>query len=567
MTVNAGTNLERPWLDHYPENVVRALPDSYTQTLDAIIREAVSLYGERKAFEALGKEITYNELMAYCERIAAWLQAQGLQKGDRVAVMCPNLLSCPVSVLAVLLAGYTVVNVNPLYTPRELKHQITDSGAKVLFVLENFAHVVEKAGVSEMGLQKVVVITPGDLMGFKGHIVNFVSRKIKKAAPAHGLTGTIPFSKVVAFSGPYTQPEISPDDVAFLQYTGGTTGVSKGATLLHRNVAANLAQCDAYIGPFLRDVEADHVMVTALPIYHIFGLTCCCLFMLKIGAKCLLIPNPRDIDGFVKTLSKSEVTMFSGVNTLYNALANHKDIKNVNFSNAVFSVAGGMACQAEVARKWKELSGTPIIEGYGLSETSPVATINPCTLQEFSGNIGYPLQNTDVVILDDDGHPVPLGEVGEIAIRGPQVMAGYWNRADETAKCMTPDDFFKTGDVAMMLPDGAFKIVDRKKDMILVSGFNVFPNEIEEIVVQHPAVLEVAVVGTPSDKTGEEVTAYVVCKEGQTLSADELRTFCKEHLTAYKVPTILHLRDELPKTNVGKILRRELRDEAIKGAS
>ncbi|MEN0088775.1 MAG: AMP-binding protein, partial [Pseudomonadota bacterium] len=466
MNATAAPEMERPWLDSYPENVMRDLPESYPQTLDVILRTGATTYANRPLIEALGKSLTYAETIAVAERVAAWLQAQGLQKGDRVAVMCPNLLACPVSVFAVLLAGYTVVNVNPLYTPRELKHQITDSGAKILLALENFAHVVESAGVKEMELEKVVIIAPGDLMGFKGHIVNFVSRKVKKAAPAHGLTGTIRFSDVVKFTGPYTQPDTQPDDVAFLQYTGGTTGVSKGATLLHRNVAANVTQCDANMGPFLRGVDSDHVMVLALPIYHIFGLTCTFVF-LNMGAKLLLIPNPRDIDGFVKTLSKSQVTMFSGVNTLYNALANHKDIGNVDFSKVVFSVAGGMAAQAEVARKWKALSGTPIIEGYGLSETSPVATMNPLSLPEFSGNIGYPLQQTDIIILDDDGNRLPMGEAGELAVQGPQVMAGYWNRPDETAKCMTADGFFKTGDVAMMLEDGAFKIVDRKKDMIL----------------------------------------------------------------------------------------------------
>ncbi|MEO0496548.1 MAG: AMP-binding protein [Pseudomonadota bacterium] len=566
MNINVASDIPRPWLDSYPENVMRDLPESYPQTLDIILRNAGSTYPERPCVEALGKVLSFRETLDAAERVAAWLQAQGLQKGDRVAVMCPNLLACPVSVFGVLLAGFTVVNVNPLYTARELKHQITDSGAKVLLVLENFAHIVEAAGAQAMGLEKVVIIAPGDLMGLKGHIVNFVSRKVKKAAPPHGLKGTIRFTEVVGYTGPYERPEVEPDDIAFLQYTGGTTGVSKGATLLHRNVAANVAQCDANMGPFLRGLDTDHVMVLALPIYHIFGLTCTFVFM-NMGAKLLLIPNPRDIDGFVKTLSKAPVTMFSGVNTLYNALANHKDIGKVDFSKVVFSVAGGMAAQAEVARKWKALSGTPIIEGYGLSETSPVATMNPLSLPEFSGNIGYPLQQTDVIILDDDGNMVAPGETGELAVRGPQVMAGYWNRPEETAKCMSDDGFFKTGDVALMLEDGAFKIVDRKKDMILVSGFNVFPNEVEEIIVQHPAVLEVAVVGTPSEKAGEEVTAYVVLNEGQTLERDELRAFCKDHLTAYKVPSILHLRDELPKTNVGKILRRELRDEAVKSVS
>jgi long-chain acyl-CoA synthetase len=470
-------------------------------------------------------------------------------------------MAYPASLFGVLLAGLTVVNVNPLYTARELTHQINDSGAEVIFVLENFAHVVAEA-LPHTSLKKVVVVSPGDLLGFKGKIVNFVAKHIKKVVPPYQLPAAVPFAEVVRVGAmaKLRDVDVSLDDVAFLQYTGGTTGVSKGATLSHRNVSANIAQCDAWLGWKVASVP-DNVMVTALPLYHIFALTCCCLYMAKIGAACLLIANPRDIPGFIKTLRGVRFTMFSGVNTLYNALANHPDIRSIDFSSMKFSIAGGMATQSAVAKNWKTITGSAIIEGYGLSETSPVLCVNRLDLPEFSGSIGYPIPSTEISLRDGEGKVVPFGEPGEICARGPQVMVGYWNRPDETAKAMTADGFFRTGDVGVFLEDWSIKVVDRLKDMILVSGFNVYPNEIEEVITQHPGVLEVAVVGVPDPQSTEAVAAYVVRKD-PGLTAEVLREHCRSSLTPYKVPKVIQFRESLPKTNVGKVLRRELRTQA-----
>ncbi|MDP3319368.1 MAG: AMP-binding protein [Bosea sp. (in: a-proteobacteria)] len=494
---------------------------------------------------------------------AAWLQAKGYRKGDRIALMMPNILAYPATIFGALLGGYTVVNVNPLYTARELAHQLNDSGARVLVVIENFAHVVEEAK-PQLKIETVVVATAGDLMGFKGHIVNFVARRIKKVVKPFNLPGFVPLATVLAGSDAMAPVTVTPDDVAFLQYTGGTTGVAKGATLSHRNVASNVEQCGLWLGwalePPLGRSDYQHVMVTALPLYHIFALTCCCMFMLRIGAKGLLIANPRDIAGFVKTLKASRFTLISGVNTLYNALANHPEFPQVKFDELRFAVSGGMATQAAVAQHWKKVTGRPIIEGYGLSETSPVASINRPDIAEFSGTVGFPLPSTDMAIRDAEGHDLPIGESGEICIRGPQVMVGYWNRPDETAKVMMPDGFFRSGDIGVMLPDGQVRIVDRMKDMVLVSGFNVYPNEVEDVLAQHPGVLESAVVGLPDEHSGEAVTAFVVRRDA-TLTADDLRAFCKESLTGYKVPKQIFFRESLPKTNVGKVLRRALREE------
>lgn len=555
----------RPWLAHYPPAVPPELDEAKIGTLADLIRSACTRYGSRPAFESFGKTITFAETQAAAEAFAGWLQAQGLKKGDRVALMMPNILAYPAAIFGTLLGGFTVVNVNPLYTARELTHQVNDAGARVLVVIENFAHVVEEAKPN-LKIDSVVIATAGDLMGFKGKIVNFVARRIKKVVKPFNLPEAIPLQQILHGGAAMTPVAVAPEDVAFLQYTGGTTGIAKGATLTHRNVAANVQQAGLWLEwmlePPLGRSDYQHVMVTALPLYHIFALTCCCMFLLRIGAKSLLIANPRDIPGFIKTLKASRFTLFSGVNTLYNALANHPEIKDVDFTEMRFAVAGGMATQAAVAKHWKAVTGRPIIEGYGLSETSPVATINRPDIQEFSGTIGYPIPSTQIAIRDAEGSDMPLGEAGEICIRGPQVMVGYWNRPDETAKAMTADGYFRSGDIGVMLPDGQVKVVDRMKDMVLVSGFNVYPNEVEDVLAAHPGVLESAVIGLPDEHSGEAVTAFVVRKD-QTLTADELRAYCKENLTGYKVPKQIFFRETLPKTNVGKVLRRALREEVV----
>ncbi|MCP4561566.1 MAG: AMP-binding protein [Bosea sp.] len=553
----------RPWLAHYPPAVPPVIDEAGIGTLADLIRNACEAYPDRQAFESFGKSITFAEVGRAARAFAAWLQAQGFKKGDRIALMMPNILANPATIFGTLLGGFTVVNVNPLYTARELTHQLNDSGARALVVIENFAHVVEEARPN-LKLDAIIVATAGDLMGFKGTIVNFVARKIKKVVKPYNLPGAVPLKSIFAAPSQMSPVAIVPEDIAFLQYTGGTTGVAKGATLTHHNVASNVAQCALWLGweleaPHGRD-DYQHVMVTALPLYHIFALTCCCMFMLRIGAKSLLIANPRDIAGFVKILKGSRFTLFSGVNTLYNALASHPEIKDVNFSELRFAIAGGMATQAAVAKRWKEVTGRPIIEGYGLSETSPVASVNRTDITEFTGTIGYPLPSTDFAIRDAEGNDVPPGQPGEICIRGPQVMAGYWNRPDETAKVMTADGYFRSGDVGVFLPDGQIKVVDRMKDMVLVSGFNVYPNEVEDVLAKHPGVLESAVIGLPDEHSGEAVTAFVV-KRDAAVTAEELRAFCKENLTGYKVPKQIIFRESLPKTNVGKVLRRALREE------
>ncbi len=554
----------RPWIAHYPDGVPADIDVAGLETLAEMLRRCGRDFANRPAFESFGHRITYADLMGAAERVAVWLQRQGLRKGDRVALMMPNVMAYPAALFGTLIGGFTVVNVNPLYTARELAHQINDSGAKVLFVLENFAHVVEEALPETPHLRHIVVTKPGDMLGLKGTIVNVVSRYVKKAVKGFSLPGSHNLSAVLGTTGALAAVDVSLDDVAFLQYTGGTTGVAKGATLTHRNVAANVAQCSAWFSPRLSRHPGENVMVTALPLYHIFALTCCCLFMMRIGACCLLIANPRDIPGFVKTLKSRPFTMMSGVNTLYNALANNPDIKGVDFSRLIFAVAGGMATQAAVAKTWKALTGVPICEGYGLSETSPVVCVNSPDIAEFTGTIGYPVSSTEIAIRDEDGEDVAAGSPGELCVRGPQVMAGYWQRPDETAKVMTADGFFRTGDVAVLQDDGQVKIVDRIKDMVLVSGFNVYPNEVEDVIASHPGVMEAAVIGLPDEHSGEAVTAYVVRRD-PALTAEELRAHCRETLTAYKVPRQIFFRDTLPKTNVGKVLRRVLREEATAG--
>ncbi|NNM73090.1 AMP-binding protein [Enterovirga aerilata] len=550
----------RPWLASYPPDVPEEIDLSSVGTLVDFFNESVSRYPERPALESFGKRMSYGELAAHVGAVASWLQAQGIGRGDRVAIMLPNVIAYGPILFGILAAGATVVNVNPLYTPRELTFQLRDAGARILFVLENFGRTVEVSR-PELSLERIVLVKPGDLLGLKGSVINLVSRYVKKAVPPFRLDGAVSFAEVIrtGTARPPKPVEVTPEDVAFLQYTGGTTGTAKGATLTHRNVAANVVQCEVWMrsGGLGRNAE---IAVTALPLYHIFALTACCLVMMRLGSCLLLIANPRDLKSFVKTLKTRPFTMMSGVNTLYNALARHPEIRGVDFSKLVFCVSGGMATQAAVAKAWKELTGRPIVEGYGLSETSPVVTVNRLDIPEFTGTIGYPLPSTDISIRDMAGQPLPMGEPGELCVRGPQVMKGYWNRPDETAKVMTEDGFFRTGDVAVMQPDGAVRIVDRMKDMVLVSGFNVYPNEVEDVIAGHPGVAEVAVIGLPDERSGEVVAAYVV-KADPDLTEPEIREWCRERLTGYKVPRHVEFRESLPKTNVGKVLRRVLKEE------
>ncbi|MGA7778432.1 MAG: long-chain fatty acid--CoA ligase [Paraburkholderia sp.] len=554
--------MEKIWLKSYPPGVpVEIDPTRYSSVSD-LFDESFREYRTRPAFACMGKQITYGELDAMSQKLAAWLQSKGLARGARVAIMMPNVLQYPVAIAAILRAGYVVVNVNPLYTPRELEHQLKDSGAEAIILLENFA-VTLQAVVRNTAVKHIVVAAMGDLMGTKGLIVNFVVRHVKKLVPAWNLPGHIRFNAMVADGAhhQFTPVKQKPDDIAFLQYTGGTTGVSKGATLLHRNLIANVLQSEVWLDPARvarPDIE-QFVAVVALPLYHIFALTVCGLLTIRTGGLGVLIPNPRDIGGMIKELQGYKVTTFPAVNTLYNAVLNHPDFDKLDFSNLLAANGGGMAVQEAVAKRWYEKTHTPIIEGYGMSETSPCVTCNPSTVTSYSGTIGLPLPSTEISIRDDDGNEVPLGQPGEICIRGPQVMAGYWNRPDETAKVMTPDGFFKSGDVGIVSETGYVKIVDRKKDMILVSGFNVYPNEVEDVVAKLPGVFEVAAVGVPDQHSGEAVKLYVVKKDHALTDAD-IFAFCKEQLTGYKRPKIIEFRTELPKSNVGKILRRELRD-------
>jgi long-chain acyl-CoA synthetase len=555
--------MEKIWLKSYPPGVPAEIDYTQYRSLVHLMEEAFQKYATRNAYVCMDKFLTYSEVDDYSKRLGAWLQNKGLKKGARVAIMMPNVLQYPVALAAVLRAGYTVVNVNPLYTPRELEHQLNDSGAEAIIILENFATTLEHV-IAKTKVKHVVVASMGEMLGgLKGMIVNFVVRNVKKMVPAFSLPNAVRFKQTLAEGARMAlKPvDLHQEDVAFLQYTGGTTGVSKGATLTHRNVIANVLQNEAWAKPVLeKEPKVDALtIVCALPLYHIFALTACCLFGTRAGAMNILIPNPRDIPGFVKELAKYKFNMLPAVNTLYNGLLNNPDFAKLDFSMLKVCNGGGMAVQKAVNDKWLKVTGKPILEGYGLSETAPVATANPPS-DEFSGTIGLPIPSTEVAILDDDGKPVPLGQPGEIAIRGPQVMVGYWNRPDETAKVMTPDGFFKSGDVGVMDDRGFVKIVDRKKDMILVSGFNVYPNEIEAVVAAHPGVLECACIGVPDANSGEAVKLFVVRKD-PALTVDELMNYCKEQFTAYKKPKYIEFRDELPKTNVGKILRRELRDE------
>jgi long-chain acyl-CoA synthetase len=560
--------MDKFWLTSYETGVPAEIDATQYRSLAHLLEEAFRKYADRKAYACMGKSITFSELDTMSQRMAAWLQAKGLKPGARVALMMPNVLQYPVALAAVLRAGYVVVNVNPLYTPRELQHQLTDSGAEAIVVLENFAHTLEQV-LGQTQVKHVILATMGDLLGgLKGTLVNLVVRKVKKMVPAYSLPGAIAFNKVLAEGARETlgQVAIGHDDIAFLQYTGGTTGVSKGAVLLHRHVIANVLQNEAWFAPTLgRQLAGEQPQFAcALPLYHIYALTVCALLGLRVGGMNLLIPNPRDIKGFIKELGSYRINIFPAVNTLYNGLLNDDDFARLDFSGLMVCPGGGMAVQKAVADKWLKTTGIPIVEGYGLSETSPVVTANCCDISEFTGTIGLPLPSTELRILDDAGNTVPFGTAGEIAVRGPQVMAGYWQRDDETAKVMTPDGFFKTGDIGIMDDKGYTRIVDRKKDMILVSGFNVYPNEVEGVVAAMPGVLEVACVGVPDQHSGEAVKLYVVKKDA-SLTADQVKAFCKEQLTGYKRPKFVEFRETLPKTNVGKILRRELRDEKKPG--
>lgn len=556
--------IDKFWLKSYPAGVPAEIDPTQYTSLVQLLEESFKKFADRQAYVCMGKSMSYAQLDEMSQRVAAWLQSRGLKPGARVAIMMPNVLQYPVALAAVLRAGYIVVNVNPLYTPRELEHQLKDSGAEAIFILENFAITLEKV-LAHTDVKHVVVATMGDLLGgAKGAIVNLVVRHVKKLVPGFSLPQATSFKTMLsqASSLRFAPVQMKLDDVAFLQYTGGTTGVSKGATLSHRNVVANVLQNHAWLKPSMTSKSGDQqlVFVCALPLYHIFALTVCAMVGTRIGALNILIPNPRDIPGFIKTLKQYRVNVFPAVNTLYNAIMNHPDFASTDFSGYQVCIGGGMAVQKAVAERWKSITGCAIAEGYGLSETSPVATANHADAKEFSGMIGLPIPSTEIAILDDDGKPVPLGESGEIAIRGPQVMMGYWNRPDETAKVMTPDGFFKSGDIGVMDERGFTKIVDRKKDMILVSGFNVYPTELEGVVAGHPGVLECAVVGVPDEHSGEAVKLFVVRKD-PALSEETLMNFCKEELTGYKKPKYIEFRTELPKTNVGKILRRVLRDE------
>lgn len=554
---------KKPWLKSYPKGTPSEIAPLEFSSLGEMIEVSCKKYAEKDAYTCMGTTITFAELLRQSDVIASWLVSKGLNKGDRVAIMMPNILQMPIVMMGVLRAGCTVVNVNPLYTPRELKHQLTDSGAKVIFVLENFANTVQQV-VDDTDLQNVVVTSMGDMTGgLKGAVVNFVVRKVKKLVPAWKLDDHIAYKSIFdddngeRFSTIVTEPT----DLAFLQYTGGTTGVSKGAALTNSNVLSNTEQNLLWMDVAFRTRGKPEEInyICALPLYHIFALTVNALMAMKSGHHNVLIPNPRDIPAFVKELGKWDMHVFPALNTLFVALMNNADFRKLNFKPMLLTMGGGMAVQEAVAKEWQDLTGTVIYEGYGLSETSPVATGNKFDATEFSATIGLPLPSTMIAIRDDDGKNVPIGKEGEICIKGPQVMAGYWNMPEETANVMTKDGFFKSGDIGVMNAQGFTKIVDRKKDMILVSGFNVYPNEIEGFAVGHPKILEAAAIGIPDERSGECVKLFVVAKD-PSLTEQEVKDWCKKGLTNYKRPEVVEFRDDLPKSNVGKILRRELRD-------
>jgi long-chain acyl-CoA synthetase len=556
--------MEKTWLKQYPAGVPANIDVAQYPSLVALLEDSLKKYASLPAYKFMGKAISFAQVDQASRALAAYLQSLGLAKGDRVAIMLPNIPQYPVAVAAVLRAGYVVVNVNPLYTPRELEHQLKDSGAKAIVIVENFAHVLQQV-MSAVPTKKVILTALGDMLGFpKSLIVNYVVRKVKKMVPAYELPGAVRFNDALSQGAgkTFTPAQVGADDIAVLQYTGGTTGVSKGAVLLHRNLVANILQAEAWYQPALKKIPKGEQIFTvcALPLYHIFGFNTNMMLSMRMGGCNILIANPRDLPAMFKDLAREKFHSFPAVNTLFNAMANHAEFNTVDWSSLVISVGGGMAVQSATAKLWLEKTGCPIVEGYGLSETSPSATCNPVDSTAFSGNIGLPMPNTELALLDDDGREVGPGQAGEIAIRGPQVMAGYWQRPDETAKVMTADGFFRTGDIGMVDERGYFRIVDRKKDMILVSGFNVYPNEVEDVVTQMDGILECAAVGIPDDKAGEAVKLVIVKKNPAVTEAD-VRAYCEANLTGYKRPKVVEFRTELPKTPVGKILRRELRNK------
>ncbi len=565
--MNAATataNVERPWLKAYPPGVPTDIDTSQYSSLVGLMEESFKKNSSQVAYSFMGKDVTFGETDSLSIALAAYLQSLGLAKGDRVAIMMPNVPQYPIAVAAILRAGFVVVNVNPLYTPRELEHQLKDSSAKAIVIIENFANTLEQC-IASTPVKHVVLCAMGDRLGLlKGALVNYVVRSVKKMVPAFHLPGAVRFNDALAQGTRATlkRPEIKPTDVAVLQYTGGTTGVSKGAVLLHSNVIANVLQSEAWNIPAMSTLQpgVQPVYVCALPLYHIFAFTVNMMLGMRTGGKNILIPNPRDIPAVLKELANHKVNSFPAVNTLFNGLANHADFNTVDWTHLKISLGGGMAVTSSVAKLWLEKTGCPICEGYGLSETSPSASCNPTNSKAFTGTIGVPIPGTWFKLLDDDGNEVAPGQPGEIAIKGPQVMAGYWQRPDETAKVMTADGYFKSGDIGILDDNGFFKIVDRKKDMILVSGFNVYPNEIEDVVGKLGSVLECACVGVTDDKSGEAVKLVIV-KKDPNLSEAKVREFCKTNLTGYKQPKVVEFRTELPKTPVGKILRRELRDK------
>ncbi len=551
--------MEKLWLKRYPPNVPAEINADEYASLVEIFECSCRQFGPRLAFANMGYGMTYAELEQKSQAFAVYLQQDlGLQPGERVAIMLPNLLQYPVALFGVLRAGLVVVNVNPLYTPRELEHQLKDSGARAILILANFAHVLAEV-INQTEVKKAIVTEIGDLLPFwKAKVVNLVVKHIKKMVPDYTLPNAIGFNETLALGGRRTlQPvTVTGDDLAFLQYTGGTTGLSKGAMLTHRNMLANMQQISAWVGSAIRDGE--EIVITALPLYHIFCLTVSCMCFVRHGGLNVLITNPRDIPLFVQEIRPWKFTVISGVNTLFNALVNNEKFAKLDFSSLRLAVGGGAAVQKAVAERWQALTGTPILEGYGLTEAAPVICVNPVDISGFTGNVGLPVPSTEVQLRDEEGHEVPLGERGELCARGPQVMRGYWQRPEETARTLL-DGWLLTGDIATVDEQGCFRIVDRKKDMILVSGFNVFPNEIEDVVIGCEGVLEVACIGVPDDKTGEAVKVFVVPKPGVELTAEAIMAHCRKNLTAYKIPRAVEFRDSLPKSNVGKILRRELR--------
>jgi len=550
------------WLDSYPPDVPREIdPDKY-RSIGEMFSESAARYADYPAFASMGKSYSYAEIDRLSRAFAAYLQGElGLARGDRVAIMMPNIIQYPIAMLGILRAGYTVVNCNPLYTPRELGGQLADSGAKAILIVENFAHTLEQV-LDRTDVEHVIITRLGDMLDFpKANIVNLVVKRVKKMVPKWNIPGALRFKETLSTGAKrsYRPVDVGPDDLAFLQYTGGTTGIPKGAMLTHRNMIANLEQAHAWIKPHVR--EGQEVIVTALPLYHIFALLANCLTFMKIGAKNILITNPRDIPAFVKELDKEPFTALTGVNTLFNALLHNEDFRKLDFSSLKLTLGGGMAVQKSVAHEWKEVTGKPLVEAYGLTETSPAATINPLDIEEYTGAIGLPISSTEISIRTPDGEEVRVGEPGELCIRGPQVMPGYWQRPDETALVFTDDGFLRTGDMTKIDDKGFIYIIDRTKDMINVSGFNVYPNEIESVIASHPGVVEAGVVGLPDAQSGETVKAVIV-KKDPDLSEDDIIAFCREQMTPYKVPRQIEFRDELPKSVVGKILRRELRESA-----